>query len=191
MRLQIIINWKARGAMCVPWAGDLLGRRLCRAALALTGGDVLPAMAAVAERERASPLPGAAGAGAGGGAAHWWGQARPAVCRAQGDAPRGIPYVDVPWTTTPIRSIPSARCRPRYSLCWARRLPSEYLHAVFGGLHSAPMNAEWHKGCCLRRSATQEESVAWHAAHQKACACREVPSSIAARLKKRGARTRT
>ena len=81
--------------MCVPWADDLLGEGFAVRRNMLTGGDALHAMAAGAERERASPLPGAAGAGAGGGAAHWWEQARPAVCRALGDAPRGIPYVDV------------------------------------------------------------------------------------------------
>lgn len=45
------------GAMCVPWAGHLLGDGFTVQGNMLTGGDVLHAMAAVAERERASPLP--------------------------------------------------------------------------------------------------------------------------------------
>ena len=40
------------------------------------------------------------------------------------------------------------------------------------------MNKDWHRLHPMPRKATREQRVVWHAAHARACACRDVPESI-------------
>jgi len=42
------------------------------------------------------------------------------------------------------------------------------------------MNAAWHQRHVMPKNATTPERVAWHRAHQEACACRPVPASLRA-----------
>jgi hypothetical protein len=49
------------------------------------------------------------------------------------------------------------------------------------------MNEAWHRKHRLARGASLGERLKWHVAHQKACACRELPASIRAELGQRGA----
>ena len=44
------------------------------------------------------------------------------------------------------------------------------------------MNAEWHQQNRMPRNASLEQRLAWHRAHQLACACRPIPASLRARL---------
>jgi hypothetical protein len=44
------------------------------------------------------------------------------------------------------------------------------------------MNAEWHQQNRMPRNASREQRLAWHRAHQLACACRSVPASLRAQL---------
>lgn len=48
------------------------------------------------------------------------------------------------------------------------------------------LNATWHRGHQMPRNATLDQRVRWHLAHARACACRDVPATIRAELKKRG-----
>lgn len=48
------------------------------------------------------------------------------------------------------------------------------------------LNRAWHLTHRLGPKAPLEKRLAWHAAHVKACGCRDMPASIAAELKKRG-----
>lgn len=41
------------------------------------------------------------------------------------------------------------------------------------------MNSRWHDAHRMPKNAKLEERVAWHLAHQKACACRPIPASVA------------
>ncbi|WP_167532084.1 hypothetical protein [Rhodopseudomonas palustris] len=47
------------------------------------------------------------------------------------------------------------------------------------------MNKEWHRLHPMPPKATREQRVVWHAAHAKACACREVPESLKLDVEKR------
>lgn len=47
------------------------------------------------------------------------------------------------------------------------------------------MNKTWHQQHPMKKNATLEERLTWHAAHQVACHCRPVPRSIEMLLKKR------
>jgi hypothetical protein len=49
------------------------------------------------------------------------------------------------------------------------------------------MNARWHEMHPLGRGASLAERVKWHVAHQKACACRDMPASVRAELERSGA----
>jgi hypothetical protein len=42
------------------------------------------------------------------------------------------------------------------------------------------MNKQWHAAHVLGKGAYQSERIAWHRAHQKHCACRPIPKSLAA-----------
>jgi hypothetical protein len=46
------------------------------------------------------------------------------------------------------------------------------------------MNAAWHDEHRLARNASEAERIAWHVAHQKACACRPIPRTLADRIGK-------
>lgn len=53
------------------------------------------------------------------------------------------------------------------------------------------MNARWHELHPMGRGASLAERVKWHVAHEKACACREMPASIRAELERQAAPERT
>jgi hypothetical protein len=44
------------------------------------------------------------------------------------------------------------------------------------------MNAAWHRQHVMPRRATLAQRLAWHRAHQAACACRPVPIKLRAHL---------
>jgi hypothetical protein len=44
------------------------------------------------------------------------------------------------------------------------------------------MNADWHQQNRMPDNASLEQRLAWHRAHQLACACRPVPASLRAHL---------
>ena len=48
------------------------------------------------------------------------------------------------------------------------------------------MNGEWHAAHPMPPKATLEQRVQWHKEHQKHCACREVPKSLAPYFKPEG-----
>lgn len=50
------------------------------------------------------------------------------------------------------------------------------------GLKTMAINARWHEAHRMPRGAKLAERVLWHAAHAKACGCREMPASIRAAL---------
>jgi len=50
------------------------------------------------------------------------------------------------------------------------------------------MNAAWHRKHPLPPRPTLDQRVRWHAAHAKACGCREMPPSIVKELRKKKAR---
>jgi hypothetical protein len=52
---------------------------------------------------------------------------------------------------------------------------------------AARLNARWHVAHPMPKAATLDERVVWHLAHAKACGCREIPATVAAELKRRGA----
>jgi hypothetical protein len=43
----------------------------------------------------------------------------------------------------------------------------------------ATINAAWHAAHVLGRGANLDQRIAWHRAHQRHCACRPVPTSLA------------
>ena len=47
------------------------------------------------------------------------------------------------------------------------------------------LNAAWHKAHPMPKNPTLDQRVRWHVAHAAACACREMPTSIAAEVKRR------
>ncbi|RPH96231.1 hypothetical protein EHM69_02000 [candidate division KSB1 bacterium] len=47
------------------------------------------------------------------------------------------------------------------------------------------LNKEWHLANPMPKKATLEQRIAWHAEHVQNCACREMPPSIAAEIRKR------
>ncbi len=51
---------------------------------------------------------------------------------------------------------------------------------------SRMINAEWHRANPMPKNATLDQRVAWHVAHAKACACREMPESIRTEAIRRG-----
>jgi len=52
------------------------------------------------------------------------------------------------------------------------------------------MNAEWHRRHPMPRNPSLAQRVAWHRAHARHCACREVPASIRPFLRARGGKRR-
>jgi len=44
------------------------------------------------------------------------------------------------------------------------------------------MNRAWHERHVLPRTATLDERIRWHRAHQEACGCRPIPASLEARM---------
>ncbi len=48
------------------------------------------------------------------------------------------------------------------------------------------MNKEWHDKHPMPKNPTMEQRIEWHLAHQKNCACREIPSKLLEEMKKRG-----
>jgi len=46
-------------------------------------------------------------------------------------------------------------------------------------LRVSRMNKEWHAKNEMPRKATLEQRIRWHKEHQKHCACRNVPKSLA------------
>lgn len=44
------------------------------------------------------------------------------------------------------------------------------------------MNRAWHERHPLRKGLDADERLAWHMAHQNACACRPVPAKLLAAL---------
>ncbi|MFY7838676.1 MAG: hypothetical protein ACOVP7_00315 [Lacibacter sp.] len=47
------------------------------------------------------------------------------------------------------------------------------------------LNKEWHLQHPMPKNASLDERIAWHIAHAKHCACREMPDKIKAEIKKR------
>ncbi|HET7539369.1 MAG TPA: hypothetical protein VFK05_05835 [Polyangiaceae bacterium] len=45
------------------------------------------------------------------------------------------------------------------------------------------MNADWHRQHVLPKGATTAQRIAWHRAHQRACACRPIPPKLLAEMK--------
>jgi hypothetical protein len=48
------------------------------------------------------------------------------------------------------------------------------------------LNATWHRAHRMPPNATLDQRVRWHVAHARHCACRAIPTTIRAELKKRG-----
>lgn len=46
-------------------------------------------------------------------------------------------------------------------------------------------NEAWHRRHPMPERASLEQRIAWHQAHAKACACREIPRSLRAELARR------
>jgi hypothetical protein len=46
------------------------------------------------------------------------------------------------------------------------------------------MNARWHREHPMPKHPSERVRVKWHVAHAKACACREIPDSIAALIRR-------
>jgi len=47
------------------------------------------------------------------------------------------------------------------------------------------LNKFWHERHPMPKNPTLEQRIAWHIEHSQHCACREMPPSIAAEIKKR------
>jgi len=47
------------------------------------------------------------------------------------------------------------------------------------------LNRAWHEQNRMPPKATLEQRIAWHAEHQKHCACRETPEGLAPYLRKK------
>ncbi|HXT71128.1 MAG TPA: hypothetical protein VN700_15300 [Vicinamibacterales bacterium] len=48
------------------------------------------------------------------------------------------------------------------------------------------MNAAWHTRNPMPKNASIAQRVKWHTAHAKACACRPIPASLSAHMKRSG-----
>jgi hypothetical protein len=49
------------------------------------------------------------------------------------------------------------------------------------------INARWHVTHPMPKNPTLDQRVRWHLAHAAACACRDLPASVMAELRRRGA----
>jgi hypothetical protein len=47
------------------------------------------------------------------------------------------------------------------------------------------MNARWHATHPMPRNASLDDRVTWHLAHADHCACRGIPATVAAELRRR------
>ncbi len=48
------------------------------------------------------------------------------------------------------------------------------------------INREWHRANRMPRNASDEQRVAWHAAHARTCGCRPIGGGVAGLFRKRG-----
>ena len=48
------------------------------------------------------------------------------------------------------------------------------------------INAAWHKTHRMPKNATLQQRIDWHVAHQKHCACREMPKTVREAMERRG-----
>lgn len=48
------------------------------------------------------------------------------------------------------------------------------------------LNKEWHLSHQMPKKPTIEQRIAWHIAHQKNCACRDMPQNLKEEIKNRG-----
>jgi hypothetical protein len=48
------------------------------------------------------------------------------------------------------------------------------------------VNKTWHAAHPMPTNATLEQRIRWHLAHRKHCACRPIPTKLAATMKDRG-----
>jgi hypothetical protein len=76
---------------------------------------------------------------------------------------------------TVIKSV-SAKQRPR------RPEAREEAQPVRG---NSKMNARWHAAHPVPKKASLDERVQWHVAHAAHCACRDIPATVAAELRRR------
>jgi hypothetical protein len=53
------------------------------------------------------------------------------------------------------------------------------------------LNRAWHAAHPMPRPATLADRVRWHVAHAKACACRPIPATVAAELRRRSKPSKT
>lgn len=51
------------------------------------------------------------------------------------------------------------------------------------------MNAKWHEENPMPNKATDKQRMAWHLKHHKNCACRPIPSKLAAVMNPRASKT--
>jgi hypothetical protein len=47
------------------------------------------------------------------------------------------------------------------------------------------INAAWHKKNPMPKNPTLGQRIKWHLAHQKNCACRDIPEKLKLEIKKR------
>jgi hypothetical protein len=50
------------------------------------------------------------------------------------------------------------------------------------------INAAWHEAHPMPKNATEDERVAWHVAHSRACGCRRIEGGVKALLEAHGYR---
>lgn len=50
---------------------------------------------------------------------------------------------------------------------------------------SSRMNREWHMANRMPPNATEEQRIAWHTAHARACGCRKIEGGVAELFRKR------
>src|SRR5437868_631092 len=48
------------------------------------------------------------------------------------------------------------------------------------------INREWHAANRMPKKATVAQRIAWHLEHQQECACRPIPRTVQAEIKKQG-----
>jgi hypothetical protein len=48
------------------------------------------------------------------------------------------------------------------------------------------MNRDWHRAHPMPPRATEAQRIAWHLEHADACACREIPPRLLARMRELG-----
>lgn len=48
------------------------------------------------------------------------------------------------------------------------------------------INADWHRAHPMPKNPTDDQRIAWHMEHVKACGCRGIPAGVLALMAKRG-----